>query len=277
MSISSTSDSETPLMALVDVASTIYDSSEESSKHSVTDSEDSSKFPKIQRVTPPNSMGKLSFAELLMTALDDESHPFLTWMPDGKSFTIRNTKAFTTELMPKLFNIRNMSSFVRKLSRWGFQRYHEKETMNSDLFRHKDFQRGNWKACSEMKCNGRHPVTSLLRRPSSGGKSVSSIESAASSATKQKIPKSVTTTDQAKSPQDVRNLPTEAALKSLVQKEIMQALSGPDFNSKLLAVQLMSQALYQQQQEELSQRALLRQMLGYYTVDLNCYRLFGGL
>ena len=91
---------------------------------------------------------ELSFAEQLMTVLDDESYSDgLVWMPDNKSFTIINFKNFTMVEMPKLFNIRNMSSFVRKLSRLGFSRNFDKETQNSDVFKHKDFLRGVHYAC----------------------------------------------------------------------------------------------------------------------------------
>jgi hypothetical protein len=111
---------------------------------------------------------KLSFAEQLMSILDDEAYAdVLHWMPDGKSFTITNPKKFTSEEMPKLFNIRNMSSFVRKLTRWGFSRVHERETMNSDIFKHPQFQKGDYKLCAEIKCTGRTSASSsTLRRPS---------------------------------------------------------------------------------------------------------------
>lgn len=99
---------------------------------------------------------KLSFAEQLMAVLDDESYSdIITWMPDGKAFTIVDPKEFTKEHMPRLFNIRNMSSFVRKLTRWGFSRVHEKVTMNSDIFKHKEFQKGKTTLCAEIKCLGR--------------------------------------------------------------------------------------------------------------------------
>jgi hypothetical protein len=99
---------------------------------------------------------KLSFAEHLMNVLNDEANSdVLSWMPDGKAFTITNHKKFTMNFMPKLFNIRNMSSFVRKLCRWGFQRVHEKETRNSDIFKHPFFVRGNLALVRKCKCVGK--------------------------------------------------------------------------------------------------------------------------
>lgn len=99
---------------------------------------------------------KQSFAEHLMAVLNDEANSeVLSWMPDGKAFTITNHKKFTMNFMPKLFNIRNMSSFVRKLCRWGFQRVHEKETRNSDIFKHPFFVRGDLDLVRKCKCVGR--------------------------------------------------------------------------------------------------------------------------
>jgi hypothetical protein len=72
-------------------------------------------------------------------------------MPDGKAFTIVNHKKFAKEEMPKIFNIQNMSSFVRKLTRFGFVRVHDKKTMNSDIFSHQDFQRGSPEKAAGIK------------------------------------------------------------------------------------------------------------------------------
>lgn len=262
-------------MALVDVATTIYDSAEENSgkniKQVASDSEDSASESKL---TPPKCMEKLSFAEQLMTVIDDESHPFLTWMPDGKSFTIKNPKLFTAELMPKLFNIRNMSSFVRKLSRWGFQRYHEKETMNSDLFRHKEFQRGDWKSCSQIKCTaGRHPVTSISRRPSLPTSPIKSPASPKQGYPTNTVTKKVSVFNEIQKAQTMTHVPTDAALKSLLlERDLVQALSVPDINSKILALQVLNQASVQHQ-EQLSRQALIHSLLEHSMADVNRARL----
>lgn len=119
----------------------------------------------VSSSSPNNNNKKLTFADQLMVALDDdELSDILTWMPDGKAFTIVDPKRFTKEHMPGLFNIRNMSSFVRKLTRWGFARFHDKETLNSDIFFHPEFQRGNPDMCRDIKCGGRSstpPTTTL--------------------------------------------------------------------------------------------------------------------
>jgi hypothetical protein len=223
-------------------------------------------------------MEKLSFAEQIMTVLDDESFPYLIWMPDGRSFTIMDHKKFTSELMPKLFNIRNMSSFVRKLSRWGFNRYHEKETMNSDLFKHKDFRRGNWKLCSQIKCSGRHPISSILRKESSASNKKVAYRAKASPNTP--VPVSPTTSmsdlqDQVKN-QYFKSLPmfnqtsktaspssvlADAALQSfLLEQDLTKVISDPAIRAKILALQVIKKAS-QQQQEQLSPQALAQSWL----------------
>jgi hypothetical protein len=258
----------TPLMALVDAA--LSDSESSSSALQATGA------PNPERKNSP--MEKLSFAEQLMTVLGDESFPYLIWMPDGKSFTIMNHKKFTSELMPKLFNIRNMSSFVRKLSRWGFNRYHEKETMNSDLFKHKDFRRGNWKLCSQIKCSGRHPISSILRKESSASNKKVAYRAKASPNTP--VPVSPTTSmsdlqDQVKN-QYFKSLPmfnqtsktaspssvlADAALQSfLLEQDLTKVISDPAIRAKILALQVIKKAS-QQQQEQLSPQALAQSWL----------------
>lgn len=158
-------------MALVNIASSILDAENgvtnfgdavnsrlgnTVNRPSTPSSTTGSLFP---AVSPTNSVGmrtevpfsevpicgdhdKMTFTEQLKVLLDDDNFEHLTWMPEGNAFTIINPKLFMKNHMPKYFNIRNMSSFVRKLSRCGFTRVHEKATMNSDIFRHPDFQRG---------------------------------------------------------------------------------------------------------------------------------------
>jgi hypothetical protein len=100
---------------------------------------------------------KISFGEQLYNVLENEEHhDVLNWMPDGKSFTVVNHKKFVLQKMPNLFQIRNMSSFVRKLGRWGFSRVFVKETNNSDVFKHPHFIRGDRAGVRKnVKCIGR--------------------------------------------------------------------------------------------------------------------------
>jgi hypothetical protein len=167
----SSEDEANPFMTLVDAAASILDKTAHPTTSSADQAASNADAPEDQdRTSSPSNPEnrdasplldkKLSFAEQLMAMLDDEVNSgVIAWMPEGKAFTIINPKRFTKVEMPKIFNIRNMSSFVRKLTRWGFHRKYEKETMNSDIFKHKEFQRGNYDMCSQIKCLGRNPVT----------------------------------------------------------------------------------------------------------------------
>jgi hypothetical protein len=152
---------------------------ETGSSASVADNPSSLEDAKVIRGTVQDLVGrsdkKATFAEYLMECLNDESnHDVLQWMPCGKQFTIVNHRKFTMERMPELFKIRNMSSFVRKLTRWGFSRVHEKTTGNSDIFRHDNFQRDKPELCRKIRCVNRataisqtKPVIPLIMHPGS--------------------------------------------------------------------------------------------------------------
>jgi hypothetical protein len=74
-------------------------------------------------------------------------------------------KKFTKVEMPKIFNIKNMSSFVRKLTRFGFTRIHDKQTMNSDIFAHTYFQRGCYEKATQIKYGPPPPRSSAMPPP----------------------------------------------------------------------------------------------------------------
>ena len=74
----------------------------------------------------------------------------ITWLPDGKSFTIVRPKAFVNEILPQHFKQAKYSSFTRKLHRWGFQRHLRGE--EAGAFFHKSFQRGRLDLVEKMTC-----------------------------------------------------------------------------------------------------------------------------
>ncbi|KAL3934251.1 MAG: hypothetical protein SGBAC_009985 [Bacillariaceae sp.] len=263
------SQSLTPLMALADAALSDGESQSSSSLSQVE-----RELAERQLITTL-PMEKLTFAQQLMTLLDDEASPYLKWMPDGKSFTIKNPKKFTSDQMPKLFNIRNMSSFVRKLTRWGFARHHEKETMNSDIFKHASFEKGAWERCSEIKCATRQPVSSTLRKAvrkmtpimpipvaQSAPRPVSPVMSktTTSAANPQQSPQSV----QHWTPRSVMPHPTSvmpgrstyAALTSMTMAPDLMKLA-PTMRVNLLALQLLQEA----SQTQLNDQAFLQCLL----------------
>lgn len=110
----------------------------------------------------PREAPNLSFPLRLMAILDDETSfgDVVSWMPDGSSFTIVDPKRFTSDHMPVIFGIRNMSSFVRKLGRFGFSRHFERETMNCDIFKHPEFRRGERDRCAAIKISAPPPSSS---------------------------------------------------------------------------------------------------------------------
>jgi len=90
------------------------------------------------------------FPEVLMQLLNDESkQEVLRWMPCGNQFCITNYRKFVGGEMEKLFHIRHMSSFVRKLNRWGFVR--EFVDGNLDIFCHPCFRRDQPELCRQMR------------------------------------------------------------------------------------------------------------------------------
>ena len=93
------------------------------------------------------------FAEVLFYALEDEENAdVLTWLPDcDSSFTIVDTKKFAAEKMSTLFNIRVLSSFNRKLNQWGFKRGFDNATMNSDIYSHPLFRKGQPGLLKQMR------------------------------------------------------------------------------------------------------------------------------
>lgn len=134
-------------------------------------SQGTKRTPPVYVSPTPHEVPKRSFTESLMCLLlDDEYSQILTFLPDGLSFGIINSKVFADDVMPNVFGIRNVSSFVRKLHRWGFERILDKKTHNVDVFRHPLFRKGDWASCQKIKCCGRQrqrelPATDEVVQP----------------------------------------------------------------------------------------------------------------
>jgi hypothetical protein len=191
---------ENPFMALVDAAASLLEAKTPKSPKAiqVKTSSATGHEKKVEAPAEPiaeiikgtkedlviDGYKKQSFAEHLMAVLDDEANnEVLSWMPDGKAFTIANHKKFTMDYMPKLFKIRNMSSFVRKLCRWGFQRVHEKDTGNSDIFKHPFFIQGTPALVRKVKCVGRVPVSSTATPTTVGATTLATTNTPTGSST----------------------------------------------------------------------------------------------
>lgn len=83
------------------------------------------------------------FLARLRSVLDDpvSFSKVLSWMPDGKSFTIVCPRKFSRDgLVYEIFGIRKMSSFLRRLNQVGFARVRDKTDLtNLDVFRKEGF------------------------------------------------------------------------------------------------------------------------------------------
>lgn len=121
-------------------------------------------FTNVATLPKPPIRHKLIFPELLMNILNDDTNAdVLSWLPCGRLFTVIDYRKFAGERMEQIFNIRHMSSFVRKLSRWGFTR--EIIGGNLDIFRHENFQRDRPELCQFMRNVVRPQVSRKAKKP----------------------------------------------------------------------------------------------------------------
>lgn len=97
-----------------------------------------------------NSFVETDF-QLMKVISQKEYTDIITWLPDGKAFTIVRPKAFVAEILPGFFKSAKYSSFTRKLHRWGFQRHLRGE--DAGAFFHKLFLRGRLDLVEKMTCH----------------------------------------------------------------------------------------------------------------------------
>lgn len=109
-------------------------------------------FDLPQRFTKSGRKKAIPFPLKLMKVLSQKEYTdIITWLPDGKSFTIIRPKSFVTEILPGFFKSSKYSSFTRKLHRWGFQRHLRGE--DAGAFFHKHFIRGRLDLVDKMTCH----------------------------------------------------------------------------------------------------------------------------
>ena len=80
----------------------------------------------------------------------DDARDVIVWLPEGRSFTIVKPDIFVNEILPKYFKQAQLSSFVRRLHRWGFRQL-KKETGES-TYEHDLFLRDDPNLCLQMCC-----------------------------------------------------------------------------------------------------------------------------
>lgn len=99
----------------------------------------------------------VTFPEQLTQVLSDpECRGSIAWSADGNSFAILRKQKFIDEVLPKYFRHCQMSSFQRKLNRWGFRVIHIVTDGRQDsAYFNKNFQRDNLSLLEQMSCKNK--------------------------------------------------------------------------------------------------------------------------
>lgn len=96
----------------------------------------------------------VSFPSKLFNILEQaETEGFadlISFLPDGKAFMIHKPDEFSTEILPKYFKTRRLSSFQKQLSLYGFKRLrHGADVVGA--FHHEFFQRDDKKLVAKIQ------------------------------------------------------------------------------------------------------------------------------
>lgn len=76
----------------------------------------------------------------------------VAWLPEGKSFVIRNPDEFARQIVPQYFKATKFSSFTRKLYRWGFRQINRGIGPDDPIiFGNEYFDRNNEALMSQMR------------------------------------------------------------------------------------------------------------------------------
>lgn len=73
----------------------------------------------------------------------------ITWLPHGHSWRILQPMLLETEIIPLYFRHSNLSSFMRQVNGWGFQRLYKNG--NESSYHHKFFIRDTPNLCKAMR------------------------------------------------------------------------------------------------------------------------------
>jgi hypothetical protein len=82
---------------------------------------------------------------------NEEYCNWASWTPDGKMFVIKDQEEFAAKIIPKYFDAKQFSSFVRQLNMYGFHKMMSKSVCKDDIdagtanyvtYFHQYFQRG---------------------------------------------------------------------------------------------------------------------------------------
>jgi hypothetical protein len=82
----------------------------------------------------------------------DDPNYCAAWLPEGKSFVVRNPDEFARNVIPKYFKATKFSSFTRKLYRWGFRQINRGIGPDDPvIFGNDYFERDNESLMSQMR------------------------------------------------------------------------------------------------------------------------------
>lgn len=104
------------------------------------------------------------FPQKLMNILSNgEFEDIISWMPDGKSFSIRNKDSLISVLRKYNFQETKFDSFRRKLHRWGFKVV-KKGIKDTRAYHHRFFLRDDPTRCLKMKSRTQRPTNMALKK-----------------------------------------------------------------------------------------------------------------
>lgn len=88
--------------------------------------------------------------KLLDILLDGDNENAISWLPDGRAFSICDRKKLSIIVLPKYFKKSKYASFTRRLNRWGFTSF--TRGAGTCIYYHKMFQRDNPRLSLQMFC-----------------------------------------------------------------------------------------------------------------------------
>jgi hypothetical protein len=194
-----------------------------------------------------------------MKVLSTKSHAdVIAWMPSGKSFSILDSKRFISDVLPGTFKQAKLSSFTRKLHRWGFLRHYRGE--ESGAYYHENFQKGRLDLVEAMTCNkqdtAQPPAASLpLERQREQPPAAPKPSASAAASMPLQRPSTALETALARSRLQTPAAPQmgaadlSAAIEFEVARRIREKINEDALNRRALAL-LREQQLMQQRQQD---------------------------